>query len=138
MRVVIDTNILVSFAIRPSTNLEKIFDHIADHGPPLVSEATIAELFSVLNRRKFRKYLSLNSVIDYVEWYAATSESVEIRESVIVYRDPRDDKFLDVAVNGRADMILSGDADLLVLNPFRGIRIVDPAAFAGALSSGRN
>jgi predicted nucleic acid-binding protein len=44
-------------------------------------------------------------------------------------RDPRDDKFLEVAFNGRADVIISGDADLLDLNQFRGIPILSPRDF---------
>ena len=44
-------------------------------------------------------------------------------------RDPKDDKFLDVAVNGRADVIVTGDGDLLALHPFRGIAILTPAAY---------
>ncbi len=47
-------------------------------------------------------------------------------------RDPKDDKFLELAANGRADVIISGDADLLVLNPFRDIPILAPAAFGRA------
>ena len=52
MRVVIDTNILVSFAIRPNPDFEKIFDHIAAHDVSLVSEDTIAELFDVMSRTR--------------------------------------------------------------------------------------
>ena len=52
-----------------------------------------------------------------------------ITERIAACRDATDDKFLELAVNGKADMIVSGDADLLVLNPFRGIPIVSPAAF---------
>jgi len=54
---------------------------------------------------------------------------VTISERIAAWRDATDDKFLELAVNGKADMIVSGDADLLVLNPFRGIPIVSPAAF---------
>lgn len=132
MRVVFDTNILVSFAIGPSSVFEKIFDLVAETGLPLASEATIAELFIVLRRDKFRKYISLESAVDYVEWYAGISETVEIVEiveNVFACRDQRDDKFLEVAINGKADLIVSGDEDLLSLNPFRSIRIVTPAAF---------
>ena len=56
-------------------------------------------------------------------------DTVEIVARVQACRDPRDDKFLDVAVNGRADVIVTGDADLLALNPFRGIAILTPAAY---------
>ena len=44
-------------------------------------------------------------------------------------RDPDDDKLLELAVNGAADFIVTGDDDLLVMNPFRGIAIVTPAEF---------
>jgi uncharacterized protein len=52
-----------------------------------------------------------------------------IAERIVACRDPTDDKFLELAVNGRADFIVSGDTDLLALNPFRNIPIVSPAVF---------
>jgi len=58
-----------------------------------------------------------------------SAETVVITERIAVCRDPTDDKFLELAVNGQAGMIVSGDADLLALNPFRGIPIVPPATF---------
>lgn len=57
------------------------------------------------------------------------AELVLVTERISACRDPTDDKFLEVAVNCRADIIVSGDAELLVLSPFRGIPIVTPAAF---------
>jgi putative PIN family toxin of toxin-antitoxin system len=59
----------------------------------------------------------------------AAAELVTITERVAVCRDPKDDKFLELALNGRADLIISGDADLLVLDQFRNIPIIDPATF---------
>jgi uncharacterized protein len=59
----------------------------------------------------------------------AVAELVTITERITACRDPTDDKFLELAVNGRADLIVSGDGDLLALNPFRNIAIVTPAAF---------
>ncbi len=59
----------------------------------------------------------------------AAAEAVTIIEPIVACRDPTDDKFLELAVNGQADFIVSGDADLLVLNPFRGIPILSPATF---------
>jgi uncharacterized protein len=59
----------------------------------------------------------------------AAAELVSIAEHITACRDPTDDKFLELAVNGRADFIISGDSDLLALNPFRTIPIVTPAAF---------
>ena len=58
---------------------------------------------------------------------------VNITEHIAACRDPKDDKFLELAVSGRADLIVSGDQDMLALNPFRGIPIVTPAAFVRAV-----
>ena len=57
------------------------------------------------------------------------SELVEITEVVNACRDPKDDKFLELAVSGRATHIISGDDDLLALHPFRGIAILTPQDF---------
>jgi uncharacterized protein len=56
-------------------------------------------------------------------------ESVEVTEAIAVCRDPKDDKFLELAVSGQATCILSSDKDLLVLHPFQEIEIVTPADF---------
>lgn len=129
MPVVIDTNILVSFAIRPNPNFEKIFDYVAIHGVYLISEDTIAELFDVLSRDKFRKYLPLDQSLDYIEWYSGVSEQVMITENVIACLDPKNDKFLSLAVSGKADCIIAGDHHLLDMVKFREIPIYRPADF---------
>jgi predicted nucleic acid-binding protein len=59
----------------------------------------------------------------------AAAELVTITERIVACRDPTDDKFLELAVNGHADLIVSGDGDLRALNPFRDIPIATPAAF---------
>ena len=60
------------------------------------------------------------------------AEAVPITELVALCRDPADDKFIELAVNGRADLIVSGGADRLSLDEVRGIPIVSPAAFVRA------
>jgi putative PIN family toxin of toxin-antitoxin system len=55
--------------------------------------------------------------------------TVDIPFPIRAFRDPRDDKFLEVAVHARADVIVTGDADLLALHPFRGIAILSPAEY---------
>ena len=57
-----------------------------------------------------------------------------ISERIAACRDPTDDKFLELGVNGRANLIVSGDADLLALNPFRDIAIVTPADFVQSVA----
>lgn len=129
MRVVLDTNILVSFAIRPNPEFERIFDYIALHGMSLVSEETLAEVFDVLSRDKFRRYIPLDQGIEYVEWYAGISEQIAITEQVVACHDPKDDTFLSAAVGGKADCIVAGDHHLLDMMSFRGIPVYRPAEF---------
>jgi putative PIN family toxin of toxin-antitoxin system len=129
MRVVVDTNILVSFAIRPNQDFDRLFDYLAVHATTMVSEETITELFTVLTRETFRSYIPLQSAIDYVEWYAGISESVAVTEHAAACRDPRDDKFLSLAVAGKADCVVSGDSDLLDMVDYRGIPIYRAAEF---------
>jgi putative PIN family toxin of toxin-antitoxin system len=129
MRVVVDTSILVSFAILPNRDFERLFDYVAAHAMTLVSEETIAEIFAVLSREKFRRYISQDGAIEYVEWYVGISESVVVEEHVAACRDPKDDKFLALAVAGKADCIIAGDNDLLDMVAYGGIPIYRAAEF---------
>ena len=56
-------------------------------------------------------------------------EFIELAEKITVCRDPKDNKFLELAVAGNADCLITGDKDLLILNPFRGIKIISPSDF---------
>lgn len=131
MRVVVDTNILVSFAIRPNADFERMFDYLAATGICLASDETIAELLEVLSREKFRKYVPLEQTLEYVEWYAETAELIAVTEHVTACRDPKDDKFLSLAVAGKADAIIAGDNHLLEMGTFRGIPIYRATRFVG-------
>jgi putative PIN family toxin of toxin-antitoxin system len=59
----------------------------------------------------------------------SNAELVPITTQIMACRDPIEEKFLELAVSGGADVIVGGDADLLVLNPFRGIAIITPSLF---------
>lgn len=94
----------------------------------LKSSATEQELLITLDRPRLAPLISA-SFREWVERALAAAERVEVTERVVACRDPKDDKFLELGVNGGADLIVSGDADLLELHPFRGIPIVTPADF---------
>jgi putative PIN family toxin of toxin-antitoxin system len=132
MRVVVDTNILVSFAIRPNPMFARIFDFLAERGVLLVSDETLAELVDVLRREKFRRYLPFEEAMEFVLWYRDIAETVPVTHRVAACRDPKDDKFLSLALSGRADCILAGDDDLVVMGQYGGISIYTPSAFARA------
>ncbi len=61
------------------------------------------------------------------------AEVVDVTENIAECRDPKDDRFLELAVDGNATCIVSGDSDLLVLNPFRGVRILTPQEFIAVI-----
>ena len=95
----------------------------------MASDETLAEFRSVLLRDKFDRDVARDIRLDLLEEYTKLCTLVPIPTSIRACRDPRDDKFLEVAVHGRADLIVTGDTDLLALNPFRGIAILTPAEY---------
>jgi predicted nucleic acid-binding protein len=90
--------------------------------------ATERQLFEVVARPHFDALIDPDTRA-WVKKQMAHAELVTITERIAACRDPTDDKFLELAVNGHADLIVTDDADLLALNPFRDIPIVTPAAF---------
>jgi putative PIN family toxin of toxin-antitoxin system len=82
-----------------------------------------------LGRSKFDAYIAVAERQSFIRLLGHIAELVPIIHTVKVCRDPHDDKFLELAVNGGADAIVTGDDDLLVLHPFRGIAIQTPANY---------
>lgn len=132
MRVVLDTNILISGVIRPSGRVGSVLQQLRDGVFILLyDERTLNEFIDVLNRPKIRtKYsLSQQDIETVLSLILLRGEAVECREPITDCRDPKDNKFLEVAFYGQADAIVSGDEDLHVLHPFRTIPIVTPTDF---------
>jgi len=128
MRIVVDTNVLVSAALKVESLPAIALRLVERYHVRLQSAATEQQLLAVLAR----PYLAPLIASTAHEWIAdlmAAAERVVIVERIVACRDSTDDKFLELAVNGHADLILSGDKDLLALHPFRGMPIVTPAAF---------
>jgi uncharacterized protein len=128
-RIVVDTNALVSRLLLPSSVSAQAVRKAVDSSTLLVSEATMNELADVLARPKFDRYISLEDRQQFLRLLGRLADFVPIVYPVRACRDPKDDKFLEVALNGEADLILTGDADLLALNPWQGIAIVQPAEY---------
>jgi hypothetical protein len=133
-RVVIDTNVFVSATILPRSVPRQAVDRALNDGIMLLSEATLGELTETLFRRRFDDYVSVKERELLLAQLASTAEFVQIIRRVHECRDPKDDKILEVALNGRADIIITGDSDLLALSPWRGIAILRPAQYLGQQS----
>ena len=133
MRIVVDTNIFVSAALKQGSLPSIALYQAAQHGALLKSAVTEAQFFEVI-ARPYLAPLIKPETRDWLMQLMQSAELVAITERIAVCRDPTDDKFLELAVNGHADLILTGDKDLLVLTPFRGIPIVAPATFVQGTS----
>ena len=128
-RVVLDTNVLISGLLSTTSTPAQAVERAISDGQLLASTATLRELMTKLLSPKFDRYVPRERRDALLLRLAPLIEIVEVVQRVQASRDPDDDKFLEVAINGRANVIVSGDGDLLDLNPFRGIAILAPAAY---------
>jgi putative PIN family toxin of toxin-antitoxin system len=129
LRVVLDTNVIVSAVLLAGSVPRQAFDKALDEGSILMSVPTVLELVEVLHRDELNKYLLEEERMRFLVALLKETELVEITETITVCRDSDDDKTLELAVSGNADRIVTGDKDLLVLSPFRGIPIITPDKF---------
>ena len=132
MRAVIDTNILVRALIMPLGTVGPVLQLLRTGDYTLLySHSLLDELVDVLNRPRIgRKYgLDQDDIKTVLALILLRGEAVIPTRSIIACRDPKDNKFLEVAVAGQADVLVTGDEDPLVLHPFEGIPIVSPADF---------
>ena len=129
IRAALDTNVLVSAALFPNSLPREVLDFVSEYGVIVASADTLDELASVLIRSRFDRYRNLEVRRGFLNALVLDSEVVTVTHSITACRDPKDDKFLELAVSGNATHVVSGDRDLLALHPFRGISIVSPHDF---------
>ncbi len=126
MRFVFDTNVLVSALLFEDSKPAQTLFFALEHGEILLSTDLVNEIHEVIYRRKFDRYISNEQRDEFLTALVQSGNLVEITESINECRDPKDNMVLELAVSGQADVIVSGDEDLLVLHPFRGISILTP------------
>jgi uncharacterized protein len=128
-RFVFDTNILVRAALLNDSKAGQAFCKARQLGEVLSSVATAEELNEVLGRQKFDRYITREDRERFLSAFIRVALVIEISETITACRDQKDDKFLELAVTGKATCIVTGDDDLLELNPFRGIPILSAEQF---------
>jgi putative PIN family toxin of toxin-antitoxin system len=129
LRVVFATNVVVSAMLLPLSVPRLALDRALREGRLLISAATTTELDDVIHLPRFDKYLSEEERVELMTTFVREAELLNVLETVTECRDPRDNKFLELAVSGRATHIVTGDSDLLAIHPFRGIIVVSPNSF---------
>ena len=133
-RIVFDTSTLVSAALRVGSVPHQALRQAVSLGEVFISAATIFELEQVLLRPKFDRYLALDARHAFVDLVRVLAVQMPVSvadeaNAVPACRDPKDNPFLALVLACSADVLVSSDADLLVLHPWRGIPILTPAAY---------
>ena len=133
MRALLDAIVLISAAIRPSGTPGLVISALLERDAfeLVLSPSIIAEAEEALRLPKIRKYLAEPDEV--VLWLADLSARADLANdsgrAKGVCRDPEDDAVLSAAVEGRANVIVTGDDDLLALKEYEGIAIVTPRVF---------
>ncbi len=124
VRVVFDTNVLISAILGSQSPARFLLDEVRFKHILLHSIDTLSELKTKLQSPKFDAYVSSSQRDTFFSFIVTSSKIVRIKTRFTLCRDPKDDKFLEVAYNGKANYIVTGDKDLLALHPFGDIRII--------------
>lgn len=133
-RIMLDTSTLVGAVLRQHSIPRQVLIKALAEGELCASPATLAELEEVIARDKFERYLDLAARLDFVAMYHNQVRLFQVSaedESAldVPCRDPRDNKFLALALVCSADVLVSSDDDLLTLNPYGDVLILTPKAY---------
>jgi len=128
VRVIFDTNIWISFLISKSMNdIDKLI--FSERIVLLFSDELMTEFIDVTSREKLKPYFTkedIASLIDLIEEYG---EIVKVKSRVDICRDKEDNFLLSLAKDGKADYLITGDKDLLVIEKFEKTKIASLTSF---------
>ena len=128
-KIVIDSNVFVSSILFPDSTPYFAVAKAIEMGQILMSEEVAQELNAVIARKKFDRYRPSGLRLWLLREHMSAVTFIPITQTTQICRDPRDNKFLDLALSGHADILLTGDADLLSLHPFHKTAILSPSDF---------
>jgi len=125
MKVVLDTNVLVSALIKAGKPGELLFKIAEGKVQLILSRCILEEFIEVADDPRIGRYVDQEDIIAFLRVVGSVAKIVRVRSKFkVVKEDPDDDIILRTACDGRADYVVSGDSYLLSLGEFRGIRIV--------------
>lgn len=130
IRIILDVNIWISCIIGQSQLLEKVsFILLQNNIELIICHQLINELKSSLQKPKLQKYLNQNMANKILPLLEQAANFVEVNSIVSICRDKKDDYLLALAKDGQVDYLITGDKDLLVLNPFESTQIMTLSEF---------
>lgn len=132
IRIVFDTNIWVSFLITKSLKgIDKLI--FEDRIKLLFSNESLLEFIEVSSKRKLGKYFTQDDILKLIELFNEYGLLIDVRSSINVCRDFKDNFLLALAKDGNADYLITGDKDLLVLEEFEGTKIINMKQFRSTI-----
>jgi uncharacterized protein len=131
-RIVFDTNVLVSALLCHGSTPDLALELALNQYELILSGQVYMEIQDVLRRPKIAKLLSWDTRQEFMEKLRAAAVFFSIPSKIEVCRDSRDNMLLELAVDSVASVVVTGDQDLLVLDPFRKIRLLTPRRFLDA------
>ncbi len=128
-RIVIDTNVFISALLNPNGTPRKVINLAVSQFSILQSEVTYQELETRLSKKKFDKYLSKEDRVTFLTFLRQKSLLIDITHQTTICSDLDDNKFLELAVSGMANYLITGDNELLILENYQEISIITPIHF---------
>lgn len=127
--IVIDTNVLISAGLLPESKTAKVLALAVEHFVISQNQATWHELETRIARQKFDRYFGDEGRLQHLVKIAQSIQNFEAIQGVAVSRDMTDDKFIGLALDSGATIVISGDPDLKDVRTYKGIEILSPAQF---------
>ncbi len=122
-RTILDTNLWISFLI--SENFTAIDDLIQNKKIVLVfSDELLEEFIEVINRPKFKKFFAKKDIEKLLETFDQYADLIKVTTEIEICRDPKDNFLLNLSVDAKADYLVTGDKDLLILEKINKTKIL--------------
>ncbi|HET8859006.1 putative toxin-antitoxin system toxin component, PIN family [Marivirga sp.] len=127
-RVIIDTNLWISFLI--SNKLNEL-DSLIDSGAItlIFSNELIEEFLEVTSRPKFKKYFKKNDIDALLNQIQNHGQLIKVKSNMNICRDEKDDFLLNLSIDSKADYLITGDNDLLILGKIKRTNIISWSDF---------
>jgi putative PIN family toxin of toxin-antitoxin system len=129
VRVIIDTNVIVSRLLISGSVSARAVDKAITEADVMTSDATVGELVDVLARKKLDRYVTIEERQEFVRRFLQITSMIPVISEIDDCKDPADNHFLALALDAEASCIVTGDKALLALSPWRDIVILSPSEF---------
>lgn len=127
--IILDTNVIISAAVFASKTPVLCLKKCLTEGKLVFSEDILQEYIQTLSNKKFDKFISIEKRLTFLQKLIEAGTLITITQKVEICRDPKDNKYLELAASCNAFCIVTGDEDLLVLHPFGNIPVLKPVQF---------